>query len=134
MASRNRILIIDDDDTITLLMHRILQKEHDVFVERSPRAALGALLAGAGFDLILCDVRMSEMSGLELCTALRDKRPDMFCNVVLMTGGGLDPGEEQVLSRFGAPTLTKPISPKGLRDFVRDFVGGRAHTNAAVTG
>jgi CheY-like chemotaxis protein len=120
---KGRILIIDDDPAVTALMDRVLQSEHDVVVERDPRLALRALASGEAFDLILCDVSMPQMSGIELYEALRGTSPDATRKLVLMSGGGLDEAEEEFLASAGVCNIDKPFTPRELRAFVRDFVG-----------
>lgn len=63
---RARVLIVDDDVVITSALRRALAKEHEVTVLNSATAALALLRTGSEFDVILCDLAMPQMSGLQL--------------------------------------------------------------------
>lgn len=124
-SSRPRILVVDDDDAMGRLIHRVLSAHHDVTVEGGARAALRRIEAGERFDLILCDVTMPGMSGVALHTHLRQASPEAADRMVLMTGGGLEPEEETILSSLAAPRLDKPFSPSELRARVDELLSRR---------
>jgi CheY-like chemotaxis protein len=77
-----------------------------VVTTASPRQALELLAAGQRFDLILCDIRMPEMTGIDFYTQLATDNPAQASRVVLMSGG--------FASRAGAPPvgLPRPVLEK----------------------
>ncbi len=79
-----RLLIVEDDERTLGELSRILSRrtEFDVLTAPSPREALLAPPA----DLALVDVRLPEMSGLDLLPKLRERNPDLLATV--MTGFG----------------------------------------------
>ena len=65
-------LVIDDDVAVARYVARILKNDHStVTTVSSAKAALELLAAGHDFDLILCDLMMPEMNGVELYEILR---------------------------------------------------------------
>ena len=67
---RARILIVDDEQLLVTGLARILGREHDVTTVTCGRDALAALETGARFDLILSDVMMPQMTGIDLFAAV----------------------------------------------------------------
>ena len=70
-----KILIVDDDKDIAELISLILKKEHiDTDIINEPLKTLELLQKGdSTYDLILLDIMMPELSGIELCSKIRDK-------------------------------------------------------------
>src|SRR6185437_3367023 len=87
-GSTMRILIVDDERPILLTLAANLElDDFEVATAESGAAAL-ELLARETFDLVLSDVRMPGMNGVELFRRIRQLRPD--CPVVLMTGFAIE--------------------------------------------
>jgi DNA-binding NtrC family response regulator len=78
-----RILIVDDQDMMRDSLAQILVREGYEVVAASDGASAGARLGAARFDLLITDLRMPKMTGLELLAEAKRLRPDM--PVVLMT-------------------------------------------------
>ena len=111
MPSRSlQVLLVDDDDTLRATLARIVEKEgHSVVTAGNGVAALRKLNE-ARFDLIVTDIVMPDMEGLEFLRRLRGLpvRP----KVIAMSGGGrASPSNYLELARsFGADaTLEKPF-------------------------
>jgi two-component system, cell cycle sensor histidine kinase and response regulator CckA len=115
-TSPGRILVVDDEPAIGSAVARLL-KRGDTEFESCARRALERVVAGERFDLVICDVRMPEMNGPELLTALRGRAPDQARAFVFMTGA-LDERSEADLGRLGVPVLHKPFNRDSLRDFI----------------
>lgn len=80
-----KILIVDDDQTSLLLMRAALRKAgYEATMATSGAQAL-ALFANGSFDLIMLDVSMPEMSGFEVCVAMR-QQGDQSLPIVMVTG------------------------------------------------
>src|SRR5882672_8675085 len=76
-ANAARILVVDDEDTIRLVLAKFLRtRGFEVATAESGDAALEAL-AGASFDLMLCDVRMPGLSGVEIVPRALEANPDL---------------------------------------------------------
>jgi CheY-like chemotaxis protein len=75
----------------------------------SARAGLDRLLSLERFDLVLCDVMMPEMTGIDLYEELRSKNPGLLRRVFFMTGGAYTLRAQEFLDRIGAARIDKPI-------------------------
>ena len=73
---RGRILVIDDEPTILRAVQRTLAPVHEVVVIGSAEDALRRIGAGEEFDVILCDLMMPQMTGMELFTELSRVAPE----------------------------------------------------------
>jgi CheY-like chemotaxis protein len=116
---RRRILVVDDDDAICALVSKSLRDEHDVMVASDGREALTLLEDGKRFDLILSDVMMPRMNGVELYRALLELAGDQAGKFVFFTASMLPPDIEAYLAAVPNAVLRKPISVSVLRQFVR---------------
>src|SRR5688500_2342024 len=84
--SGRRALIVEDDGAIRLLAARILRRDgFSVDEAVNGREALARLMAGDSFDIVLLDLMMRDMSGVELIAYLREHVPDMLERIVVMT-------------------------------------------------
>ena len=120
-----RVLAVDDDPLILALVRRTLsQAGFDVDAAADGREALSCI-ASHRYDVILTDVRMPTLGGLELLRAVR--RHDLDVPVVLMTGKpGFDSAHAAV--EYGAfQYIVKPFEPRALLEIIE-----RASTFAHV--
>jgi CheY-like chemotaxis protein len=85
-ASNASILIIDDDAALSRTLSLILTRAgYGVSIAASGRKGL-ELLASGGFDLVLTDIIMPELDGIEAIRRIRNEYPDL--RVIAMSGGG----------------------------------------------
>jgi sigma-B regulation protein RsbU (phosphoserine phosphatase) len=108
-AATGTLLVVDDDEANRgLLARRLERRGHTVVVADGDRAALG-LLAGRPFDLVLLDVTMPELSGLEVLKAIRRAHTPAELPVIMTTAR--DQSEDIVEAlRLGANDyVTKPL-------------------------
>jgi signal transduction histidine kinase len=115
---RARVLVVDDEAPIGRLVSRMLAAEADVVALTSAHAALSKLEAREHFDVVLCDLMMPELSGMDLYEAIRVARPEVTKNVVFMTGGAFTSRSREFLASSGARTIDKPLDAKALRSLV----------------
>jgi signal transduction histidine kinase/ActR/RegA family two-component response regulator len=109
-----RILIVDDEPFVGAALRRLL-REHDVTVVSSALEAIEALSKGARYELILCDLMMREMSGMEFHAALERAMPEDVHRVIFMTGGAFTPEAKSFLERESIVHLEKPIEASQVR-------------------
>src|SRR5436190_14136461 len=101
-----RVLIIDDDDEIRDILNELLGRFYDCTTSSSATDAL-ALLASESFDLILTDINMPDMTGLEMLPYLTNLAPE---SVVVMISGQLMIESAIDAMRAGAfDYITKPF-------------------------
>jgi nitrogen-specific signal transduction histidine kinase len=123
VTRRARILVVDDEEGLCSAIKRILEAEHDVVTLSSANEALALLTGGAGFDLILCDLMMPEMTGMDLYAELVHAQPDLAARMIFMTGGAFTENASRFLELHPGRTLDKPFKPATLREKVRAMVG-----------
>lgn len=113
------VFVVDDEHVIAETLTTILQKSG--FAAKSftdPREALSAAL-GAAPDLLLSDVMMPELSGVELAIAIRQACPE--CKILLFSGqaGTMDLLSNARKEGHDFPLLPKPIHPADLLRHIR---------------
>jgi ligand-binding sensor domain-containing protein/signal transduction histidine kinase/CheY-like chemotaxis protein len=123
VSMRGRVLVVDDDPLVSSALRRTLSREHDVEVVVSSRRALEMLSSPEGrYDVILCDLMMPEMTGMELHAQLATAVPETARRMVFVTGGAYTPAAMSFLERVPNPRLEKPFDPEKLRERVREWV------------
>ena len=122
-ARRGRVLVVDDEPAVGSAVRRTLAREHDVRVLSSAVEALDLFRAGERFDVIVCDLMMPKMSGMELHAELARIAPDQARRMVLLTGGAFTPSAQQFLDRVPNARVEKPFEAASLRVLVRGLVG-----------
>lgn len=129
------ILVAEDNVINQKLARRLLEKRgHRVVIAGNGREAL-ARIEGATFDLVLMDVQMPEMDGLQATEELRrsEKLSGKHCPVVAMTALAMKGDQERCLASGMDAYLSKPIRPQEL-DAVLDLYSSRPLATAAVEG
>ncbi len=112
-----RILIVDDEwQTAEALRKNLLIEGYEADIANSPPEAL-AMLAKAAYPIVLTDLRMREMSGIELCDEIRQLYPDS--DVVILTAFGTIQTAVEAVKRGAYDYLTKPIDTERLLGTLR---------------
>jgi two-component system response regulator HydG len=116
----NRILIIDDDSFICGILKKHLQNnDYQAEIAFSGKSAL-ELFKKANFDLVICDFRLPDASGLELLQKLRSLKPRI--PVIIMTAYA-DVRMAVKLMKMGADDyITKPIQQEELIVLIRNLL------------
>jgi len=111
-----RILVVDDEETIRLVFGRFLRSRgFDVDVAESGEAALEKL-SGAPFDMMVCDVRMPGLSGIELVAPALRQTPDL--GIVMLSAVNDAPTATEAIKLGALDYLTKPVELQTLSDSV----------------
>jgi two-component system, sensor histidine kinase and response regulator len=109
MTSPEKILVVDDDPTARLLMRAALQKTgFDVVLAVDGADAL-RLFAGDLFDLVMLDVDMPGMNGIEVCTALRAQGGE-YLPIVMVTGMDDVKSVEAAYQAGATDFIAKPLN------------------------
>ena len=121
-----RILVIDDDNQICVLLRTVLERAgHEVEVALDGRSAI-RLFEQNPTDLVVTDILMPDMEGVETILELRRRFPEV--KVIAISGGGRISAETYLDSakRFGAhAALTKPIEEEVLLATINRLIAER---------
>ncbi len=110
MISSGHILIIDDEASLRQTMARILQRAgYEVTTASNGKEGL-ALVSEQPFDLLYLDIRMPDMSGLELLKTIHIKFPDL--PIILFTAQPDVNSAVEALRRGATDYLLKPLNPQ----------------------
>jgi signal transduction histidine kinase len=112
-----RVLVVDDDRLVRSSLRRSLERQHDVTLASSGERAL-ELLSEKSFDVILCDLVMPQMSGMELYSSVKARSPEQAARFVFLTGGTHSPEAREFLQTVPNPRAYKPVSPEELTAMV----------------
>lgn len=118
--------MIDDDRLFSTAMQRCLAPHHDVLALNDAGSALDLLARGERFDLIFCDMMMSEMTGMEFFTAVGARFPEHAMRIVFLTGGAYSAEARAFLEWVPNPYLEKPFEARRLTDLAREWIGFEA--------
>lgn len=114
-SERARILVIDDEPGILRAITRVLSRHHEIVAIEDAREALQLLLAGERFDLILSDLMMPHMTGMDLHRALRETLPAVADKLVFLCGGAFTDGARAFLDAVPNACINKPFDGSTLR-------------------
>lgn len=123
VTRRKRILVVDDEQEVAQSIRRILGREHEVDVVNRGAAAIEAMQRRE-YDVILCDLMMPEMTGMQLYAQVAATRPDLLSRMVFMTGGAFSPDARTFLDRVPNLRIEKPFDTQGLRTLVATMLDG----------
>lgn len=112
---RARILVVDDELNVGRSLARALSREHEVSVLTDARQALRSLTDGIRYDVVLCDLMMPDMTGVELYAEVESKQPEMARRMLFFTGGAFTAATREFALRMAARCLTKPLDLGELR-------------------
>ncbi len=122
---RARILAVDDEQLVLNALRRTLGSEHDLTIFTKPQAALEWIEQGQPWDLILCDLMMPEMTGMEFHAELSRRMPERVQHLIFVTGGAFTAGARDFLGRIDNLRVEKPFDAKTLRQLVNTHLQGR---------
>jgi CheY-like chemotaxis protein len=117
-----RVLLIDDEPLIQRTIARVLEGEYQFTRCSSAGEALTLLRGGARFDVIVSDMAMPGLSGIELHEALLTFAPDQARRMLFLTGGGFNQRTMDFLETVPERRLWKPFSVIDLRERLRSFI------------
>ena len=117
---RAAVLIVDDERSVSAILGRALAN-HEVTAVDSAKEALEQIEAGTNFDLILSDLMMPGMSGMEFYDTVARERPRLAERMVFMSGGAFTPTARAFLDRVPNERIEKPFNLKAVRELVQKF-------------
>lgn len=114
---KKKIVIADDEPNIRILVNRILGKEYIVFEARNGEEAID-IASTEKPDLILMDIKMPVISGIELYNQLEVKDPSLTQRVMFITGDAVETTTRKFLDRTGVPHIAKPFNIGQLKNSI----------------
>jgi two-component system chemotaxis response regulator CheY len=124
-----RILIVDDSSVMRKILERSLRQagfELSSVHQAGNGAEALAVLAENQVDLILCDINMPVMDGLEFVRQLRGVENAKEAPVVMITTEGSESHVIRALSAGAKGFIRKPFTPEQIKDHVLPLLGGKA--------
>jgi signal transduction histidine kinase/ActR/RegA family two-component response regulator len=122
--SRRRILAVDDEVLLLKAYRRMLSDGHDLVTALGGTEALRTLEKDSSFDVVLCDLQMPEMSGMELHAAVRERFPALANRFVFVTGGAFSADARRFLEKAVSAVIQKPFRVEELLALVDSVAGG----------
>ena len=114
----SRILIVDDDTDISGVLADVLVLSHRIVIASNAAEAIELIREGDRFDIILSDVMMPQLDGMQLYRQLVELAPDQAQRMAFMSSGGY-PTEALDHDR---PCLDKPFDLTQLRTLIDDIL------------
>jgi PAS domain S-box-containing protein len=114
-ARRRRVLVIDDEPALATMISRILSREYHVDVTIDAREGLERLAGPDPYDVVLCDLMMPNMTGMDLFAEVARRQPGLEQRFVFMTGGAFTPRATEFLAQVKNRRLEKPFETSVLK-------------------
>jgi response regulator RpfG family c-di-GMP phosphodiesterase len=131
-ARKYRILVVDDEAPVRELCRQLLEAE-GATVEVAANGGQGLALAGkGGFDVILLDVAMPDLTGVEVLARLRQQMPRSHLKVLMFSGHTTPEEMSEMLARGADDFLTKPFSVAQLVARVQNLLKLKAAQDRVV--
>jgi DNA-binding NtrC family response regulator len=114
--SKGRVLVIDDEAIVRVSCQRVLVPEgYEVVVTSRGDEAI-AILEKESFEVVLTDLKMPDMDGIEVLRVIKDRWPDV--HVIIITGYGTISTAVQAIKLGAYEYIEKPFSPEDILNVV----------------
>ena len=123
-GTRRRILAVDDEALLLKAYRRMLADSHELVTALGGHEALRTLEREGSFDVVLCDLQMPEMSGMEFHQVVRDRFPALADRFVFVTGGAFSSDARRFLDESVAAVIQKPFRVEDLLVLVDRLAAG----------
>jgi len=124
-TGKKRILIIEDDEEMRSLLKEFLDEEGYETDSVDNGSEAFHRLVGEVFDLVITDIRMPGLTGLDILPGVRKLQPE--APIIVMTAFGSDEVYHKVLERGATAYLEKPIHLDHLRNLIQKMVSQKGH-------
>jgi signal transduction histidine kinase/CheY-like chemotaxis protein len=111
---RAAVLVVDDDARLLRVYPRILHERFEVLVASDGQEAIDLLASGSQVDVVLTDMAMPELDGMQLYEWLSVERPELARHTLFVTASVGDARFGEFLARAGDRVLEKPVSRDAL--------------------
>ncbi len=121
--ARGKVLVVDDEERLAATLRLALSGEHDVDVATRGRRAL-ELLRDREYDVILCDLSLPDVSGIDVFEEAKRLKPELAARFVFLTGGAFQARTRAFLQSVENARLDKPFDLEALERLISDRVAG----------
>ena len=128
-ANKGQVLIIDDDAELLEVLQEIVSIKHECVGFTNAQAAIEILKDNNTFDVIICDLMMPKMSGIQFFEALRQFAPHYLSRVIFLTGGSFTEDADRFLAKPEIAFFEKPIDTKLLLKAIETLVSQNSWEN-----
>jgi DNA-binding NarL/FixJ family response regulator len=121
-AAAARVLLVDDEELLAMALKLVLSDEFCVDAMTDAREALALLTSqtsGPAYDVVLCDVMMPAMNGVELRNRVHAVAPQQAARFIFVTGGICMPYVRALLESVPNACFEKPLDVSVLRETIR---------------
>ena len=115
-----KILVAEDNDSNFILMTYILRKYYSYDRAKNGQEAVD-LVANGGYDMVLMDIKMPVMDGLEATKVIKEKHPDL--PIIALTANAFDSDRQLAVQAGCSDFLSKPVSSELCIKTIRKFLG-----------
>ncbi|HXJ19925.1 MAG TPA: ATP-binding protein [Polyangia bacterium] len=122
---KRRVLAVDDEALLLKAYRRMIGDAHELTTALGGFDALRLLERDPDFDVVLCDLQMPEMSGMELHAAVRSRMPALGERFVFVTGGAFSADARRFLEESVAAVIQKPFRLEDLLALIERTAAGR---------
>jgi diguanylate cyclase (GGDEF)-like protein len=129
LPPRPRLLIVDDQPINIQSLYSIFQADHEVFMATGGLKALAFCQSQPAPDLILLDVMMPDLDGLEVCRRLKADPMLADIPVIFITAQSDPMDETSALEAGGVDFISKPVNPAAVRARVKTHLTLKAQSD-----
>jgi signal transduction histidine kinase/ActR/RegA family two-component response regulator len=115
--TRLRVLVVDDDDAMQRMMRRVLSSFTVEVCDDGPAAL--SRLAEASWDVVVCDLHLRTMTGMDLYHRVIERWPELTSRFVFLTGGATTPAARAFVAARADVVIEKPFSVDELRELIQ---------------
>ncbi|HHN65804.1 MAG TPA: sigma-54-dependent Fis family transcriptional regulator [Nitrospirae bacterium] len=120
---KGRVLVIDDEAIVRVSCERVLKPEgYEVMVTSRGDEAI-ELLEKEKYDVVLTDLKMPDMDGMEVLRIIKERWPDI--QVVIITGYGTISTAVQAIKMGAYEYIEKPFTPQDILEVVEKAMSER---------
>lgn len=118
--------MIDDEQLLGQTIQLGLEGDMEVELETSGEKGLSRILSEVEerIDLVLCDLSLPDISGMQIYRSVADERPALLERFVVMTGGAVTSESRDFLDAYRGPLLNKPFTLTAVEDLVQGLLRG----------
>ncbi len=119
---KKTILIVDDEPAIRLLLNEVLKKDYNILTANDGLACISWLSAGNKVDLIITDISMPNLSGIELIKNLRFSTKMRDIPIIVLSANSDEESLNRSYQNGVFEFFTKPFDPNKLKTAIKEAI------------